>query len=277
MRLFAFILTILFAFLFENAPAQEALQQRINELQYQIDNIVIALKGKKNGIASVPLPDTSGKDESGNLIITQIQSLKNLISDLTNRIEQVEYKLQSFDNSKALSDEPSNSLESIVPEIEEKYVILPGGEESSLDLQKTNLKQSQQTTEEIKLSMKKLYDHSLASLKNEDYDAAKKGFTFFMKKFSDKPLASNALYWLAEIFYTQKDFSEAAKLFLQNFNNYPNGAKIAASLFKLGKTFQILGKKAAACTAYRKVTEYKSKKDENVRKLAVAQLQSLKC
>ena len=72
-------------------------------------------------------------------------------------------------------------------------------------------------------------------------------FTDFMGKYSTHPLAANAQYWLAETYYVRGDYRQAAKMFAQGYQDYPQGPKSADCLLKLGLSLAKLGRKDDAC------------------------------
>ncbi|HYD18668.1 MAG TPA: tol-pal system protein YbgF [Patescibacteria group bacterium] len=95
-----------------------------------------------------------------------------------------------------------------------------------------------------------LYDNAFNDIRDAKYESAASKFALFLKNHKNHPLAANAQYWLAETYYVRQDYKNGAKLFAQNYQDYPQGPKASASLLKLGLSLAKLGKKDDACLSF---------------------------
>ncbi|MDE1151761.1 MAG: tol-pal system protein YbgF [Micavibrio sp.] len=95
-----------------------------------------------------------------------------------------------------------------------------------------------------------MYDDAFNDIRDAKYDSAATKFQAFMTQYPKDPLAANAQYWLAETFYVRQDYKQSAKLFAQDYQQFPQGAKAPAALLKLGLSLGKLGKKDDACLSY---------------------------
>lgn len=86
------------------------------------------------------------------------------------------------------------------------------------------------------------YDH----FRSGKMELAKSSFTQFLKVFPRHELSDNALYWLGECYYAEKDFSAAAKIFERVCREYQDGNKVPDALLKLGYSYLSMGKKGKA-------------------------------
>lgn len=93
------------------------------------------------------------------------------------------------------------------------------------------------------------YDKAFSALKDGNYAAAQDGFKAFLDTYKDSNLVPNALYWLGETYYVQKQYSDAARIFAQGYQNHPNSNKTMDNLLKLGLSLSGMGKKDDACIA----------------------------
>lgn len=100
-----------------------------------------------------------------------------------------------------------------------------------------------------------LYDAAYQDLTRGNHGLAIMGFQEVLSKFPDSELADNALYWIGESYYAQKDFKQAADHFRKTIDTYPKGDKVPAAWLKLGLCRQQLGDKAGARTAYSTLIE----------------------
>ncbi len=94
-----------------------------------------------------------------------------------------------------------------------------------------------------------LYENAFSLLKAANYDRAGSEFEEFLTKYPDHVLSGNAKYWLGETYYVRGQFDLAARIFAEGFQKYPNGAKAADNLLKLGMSLANLKKVEDACVA----------------------------
>ena len=96
----------------------------------------------------------------------------------------------------------------------------------------------------------KRYEFAHWLLKKTRYDEAESAFRQFIAAHGDDPLASNAEYWLAEIFFVSSRYKESAEAFLEGYKKFPKGTKAPDNLLKLGISLARLGDNADACDAF---------------------------
>jgi len=94
------------------------------------------------------------------------------------------------------------------------------------------------------------YKYAFGKLKTRNYDEAENVLRIFVDRHPDDPLAGNAMYWMGETYYVRKQYSEAARIFLDAYQRFPNGNKAPDNLFKLAKSLSQIGEDKHACTTY---------------------------
>lgn len=94
------------------------------------------------------------------------------------------------------------------------------------------------------------YENAFSLLKNSNYEAAGKGFEAFIQKNPGHPLIGNAQYWLGETHYVRGDYANAARVFAEGYQKFPQGTKAADNLLKLGMSLAATGNKNDACIAF---------------------------
>jgi tol-pal system protein YbgF len=99
------------------------------------------------------------------------------------------------------------------------------------------------------------YDYALSLLGKSDYAGASQAFQEFLDKNPNSPLASNARYWLGESYYVRKDYTGAARVFLDGYTKDQKGSKAPDTLLKLGMSLTNLDKKKEACATYDKLAK----------------------
>jgi tol-pal system protein YbgF len=102
-------------------------------------------------------------------------------------------------------------------------------------------------------SPKQLYETAYGYLLQQDYASAQAGFSDFLKTYPKDPLAPNALYWLGETHYVQRNYADAAEAFDLVISAYGTSNKAADAQLKRGMSLAQLGKKQDACTAFREL------------------------
>src|SRR5690242_9165889 len=88
---------------------------------------------------------------------------------------------------------------------------------------------------------RRLYDRVMEEFKHRDYKAAMAGFKFFIELHRKSALAANAQYWIGECQYRLGRYKDALSSF-SNVRSYdPMSQKLAASAYKMGQTYSMLG------------------------------------
>jgi len=94
------------------------------------------------------------------------------------------------------------------------------------------------------------YDRAFSYLREKDYANAESAFQTFLKGYPDHALAENAQYWLGETYYVRGDYEQAARVFAEAYQKYPQGAKAGDNLLKLALSLSGQNKTADACVAF---------------------------
>jgi len=98
-----------------------------------------------------------------------------------------------------------------------------------------------------------LYSSALRDFTSGKYDLARQQFMDYLKYFPTTDLASNAQFYLGEIFYRQKQYPEAITEYNKAIENYPRGNKTAASRLKKGFALAESGQRTSAIRELREV------------------------
>ena len=81
------------------------------------------------------------------------------------------------------------------------------------------------------------------------YDDASAAFRSFADANPQNDLASQAVYWIGDIAYVQKDYDGATRAFAEVIKKYPTSARGPDSMLKLGQALLAAGQKKEGCTA----------------------------
>jgi tol-pal system protein YbgF len=85
------------------------------------------------------------------------------------------------------------------------------------------------------------YGKALEILKAGQIEPARKAFADFLAQNPSSPLVPNALYWLGETFYADKNFPQAILTFKEVTRRFPEHHKAAAALLKIGMAYERAG------------------------------------
>lgn len=98
-----------------------------------------------------------------------------------------------------------------------------------------------------------LYESAYRDLKQGHYDLALNGFQEYIRRYPKSNFTDNAVYWIGEIYYVNKDYERALQEFKNVVINYPRGQKVPASLLKTGYCYMILKRPDQAKMAFQKI------------------------
>jgi tol-pal system protein YbgF len=102
-------------------------------------------------------------------------------------------------------------------------------------------------------SPKQLYEAAYGQLLRQDYGAAQAGFIDFLRRYPKDPLAPDALYWLGETHYVQRNYADAAEAFDLVTASYAGSAKAPEAQLKRAMSLAQVGKREEACSALRQL------------------------
>ena len=180
-----------------------------------------------------------------------VEDQKKTIRDLTERLEQAEYKLKQ--NEEKL-ERINQDLAFRLNELENKPAVI-------LD----------------KTSPKERYDYAYSLLKKNDYKQAEEQFLEFLKDFENSELRPNALYWLGETYYVQGLYSQAVGQFADVLQKYPKSNKAPDALLKMGLSMVSLKDETAACDAFIGLPNEYPQAEEVLKKRAKEEAEKYKC
>jgi tol-pal system protein YbgF len=118
-----------------------------------------------------------------------------------------------------------------------------------------------------------LYSNGLRDLNGKKYDLATQEFGDYLKYYSTTDLASNAQFYLGEIFFAQQQFDQAIDSYSKVINNYPKSFKLAPAHLKRALALISLGEKNSGVSELRLVVKSYPGTDEEKR--AKAKLQEM--
>lgn len=98
-----------------------------------------------------------------------------------------------------------------------------------------------------------LYNAAYGHVLSGDYQLAEKEFRDYLDIFPEGDKAADASFWMGEAQYSQGNFNEAAKTFLNAHQTYGTSKKAPEMLLKLGMALAALDNRETACATLREV------------------------
>ena len=101
------------------------------------------------------------------------------------------------------------------------------------------------------LSPREVYNMAHSDYLKGNYSLAIDGFKIYLEQFPDSPYADNALYWIGECYFSQREFNSSIEHFKQLVLDYPQGDKVPAAYLKRGISLMELENKEEALSVFR--------------------------
>jgi tol-pal system protein YbgF len=188
------------------AVIQSGFQQSGNQLKDQVVGPVVGL--------STRMDQVSG----------DVRTLQQAVADLTSAMSKMSAQLSDLNNAiKVLSTPPPPPPQNTNPGT-------PGGPVSNTQ----------------PMSQTDLYNAANGDYNSGKFELALQEFQDFLKYYGNADLAPNAQYWIAQIYYSQKKYDDAAQAFDLVLEKYPENPKTRDAKLYKGMSLVALGKRSQA-------------------------------
>jgi tol-pal system protein YbgF len=97
---------------------------------------------------------------------------------------------------------------------------------------------------------KQRYDYAFSLLQKRDFETAERALRAFLQQHPEDAHAGNAYYWLGETYYVRKYHEDAAKIFADGYERFPEGSKAPDNLLKLGMSLTAIDRVELACKTF---------------------------
>jgi tol-pal system protein YbgF len=92
------------------------------------------------------------------------------------------------------------------------------------------------------------FDAAMSLLSKAQYDEARAAFRNFADTYPQDALTPQAVYWVGDIAYVQKDYANAARAFAEEIKKYGSSPRAPDSMLKLGQSLIAMNQKQEGCT-----------------------------
>lgn len=241
--LFSFILLTSFA-LGQSDSGRELrrLNAKIDRIRVQVDSLELdnqILLPELMSAFKQAVKSKAQQDSITLVILKRINTLSNKISNLENQSRYMDSTALEIFNKLVLIENKIVTLTNSYSEMAQ----LKSGSPSS-DEPKFNAAQYKQT-----------YMTSLGHFQNQEFDDAIAGFKELVSSDATNDLADNSQYWLAECYYSQKEFKRAIAEFEKVFT-YSGTDKDDDAQLKIGLSYQSMGNVNKAREEFQRMIDY---------------------
>ncbi|MFH1851727.1 MAG: tetratricopeptide repeat protein [Candidatus Neomarinimicrobiota bacterium] len=173
---------------------------------------------------------------------------------MVNRINTIQNKIRILEDKAEYTDSTNFEILSQLVMIENKIVTLTNSFTEMYNLKTDNPPASYQSKISA-IDYRKLYLEYLGYYQNGNFPQAIKGFSELVLKDPTNELADNSQYWLAECYYSSKNFKRAVIEFEKVFS-FTGTDKDDDAQLKLGLAYQSMGNTAKAREEYTRLLDY---------------------
>ena len=264
---------ILFIFLVLNigtVQGQQAdIKRELKRLNAKIDRERVRTDSLETQI-SILLPDLR------NTLIATVDAKKQTDSVailLINRINTLQNKIRMLEDKSIYTDSTNFVILAQLMMIENKIITLTNSFTEMYSL-RSEKRGGVIKTKISPAEYQRRYIEALSYYQNSDYNQGIKGFSELVLEDPSNKLADNSQYWLAECYYSTKNYKRAALEFEKVFT-FPGTDKDDDSQLKLALAYQSLGNLVKAREEYQRMvdyfpsSEYYSRAKESLRQLSV--------
>ena len=103
------------------------------------------------------------------------------------------------------------------------------------------------------LSPEDQFQVAFDNIRDKKWQDAKTSFEQFISENPNNQLSGSAHYWLGELYILEKNYREAALIFAEGFQKFPDSIKAAEMLFKLSQSLYQVEKTSEACKTMEKL------------------------
>ncbi len=248
----------------------ERLQREVSDLSKEVfSNSSIQMNGTNNdfvkNLSAIDLRIYDIENDIKNLN-SNLEELYFQLDDIFNKLENLEVIINNFQSislsnvevntnktSKDSSEVKSNTLNDTDTENTLGTLnISQNTNETSEEILTKNQDKNSIEKEQI-LSPEDQFQVAFDNIRDKKWQNAKNSFEEFITNNPDNQLSGSAHYWLGELYILEKNYREAALIFAEGFQKFPESIKAAEMLFKLSQSLYQVEKTVEACKTMEKL------------------------
>lgn len=206
---------------------------------------------------------------------TQVSGVSDNMGEIQSRLSKINQQLADFQNSLQGLDAKVSALAqpAATGNLNVGPGTVPGAAPGGQPTTPTNPGGVSNNSPVPPPSAEALYNSAVHDWWTKKDDLAQQEFQDYLKFFPNTDYASNAVFYLGEIAFSQQRYPEALDHYSDVLSNFPKSFKLATSLYKRGMTYLAMGKKPNGIADLREVVRRFPGTDED--KLGRAELKKL--
>lgn len=243
-------------------------KQRLSRLEKQINNLNQSNYQRRIDDLQQQVQTLTGKTEEQEHTIKELQQqVQDYYKDLNNRVEaggsqnqttakiKPQFSNSSSENNDNVSASPRSNLNTAIKaknkhktENAQKNVtdMQPAAKDMDTDstspTSQTSINNKKAAPEKDSLKEQQVYQAAFDSLQSKQYNDGISKLRIYLKKYPDGTYASNAHYWLGEMYFLMKNLRQANIEFAAVINKYPTSSKAPEALLKFAMVNESEGK-----------------------------------
>ena len=254
------------------------IQQQIDRLQREVSDLSQLVYSNKEVNDS---QESNGLVSNLSAIDMRIYDIEKDVNKLTGDLEDIYFLLDEFNST-------LESLQIVINQVEKNLVNYKNSLSNSyvkdedsgnvnklnnenslgslkIDTKNNNLNDTNDklsTNEESKADLEN-YDDNLSpedqfqaafdNIRSKNWDIARELFINFINNNASNQLSGSAHYWLGELYILENKFRDAALVFAEGYQNYPNSIKAPDMLYKLAVSLYEVQKINESCKTLEKL------------------------
>jgi len=220
----------------------EQQQEELQTLKQQIGELIALVRALQSQQVSM--------QENQKKIPTQYLIVLEKLDAITVQLSRFSEDLMSIkDASTPLLEQVEQTEES--GEGQEGEQQPPTKEEAGEEQQQGEGEEESKSPLPPNLSPQEIYNMAYADYLKGNYALAIDGFKIYLDNFAQSPFADNALYWIGECHFSQKEYEEAISRYNELILNYPLGDKVPAAYLHKGISLMELDRKDEALSVFK--------------------------
>ena len=243
----------------------ERLQREVSDLSKEVFSNSSSQSSETNNdfvknLSAIDLRKYDIENDIKNLT-SNLEELYFQLDDIFNKLENLELVINNFQSV------PLNNVEASQDSSEVKSDTL-GDTETENTLGTLNIsKNTNDTNEEVVSNDQEVnsnekekvllpedqFQVAFDNIRDKKWQDAKTSFEQFIIGNPNNQLSGSAHYWLGELYILEKNYREAALIFAEGFQKFPDSIKAAEMLFKLSQSLYQVEKTTEACKTMEKL------------------------
>jgi len=206
----------------ETVKKQAIIDSRIQDLDRSQDSVDQGSKTKYAGVKS----EISGLKQEVRTLAGRLDELNHMIEKLSSGIKKLEAGIERLDEKTTLHTDRIIRLEDYL-----------GFEQHRRE---TGISGNNPVIKKI-IPAEDLYGRAKEAFDKNKFEPARIGFHQFISKYPNSKNADNALFWIGETYFRERNYKKAILEYQKVIEKYPKGNKVAAALLKQGLAFNHIG------------------------------------